>query len=80
MPDDISACLANADYSSETFVLPPGTDTITGSFVGVIGSGDVDLIVEPSAVIPQPTTLSLLGVGLGALGLRSRHRHRAGIG
>ena len=79
--ESISTCLSNPDFSSGTFVLPAGTDTITGTFLGVIGFGRMDLIVEPaSTAAPEPATLSLLGAGLAALGLIRRRRRQTGTG
>lgn len=68
----ISVALLNADYSSGTFYLPPGSDTVTGEFIGVIQFGDMDFIVEPA--IPEPATLSILGLGLAGLGAVRRRR------
>jgi len=69
---DIKCALADANYSSGTFYLPAGTDTITGKFLGTIANGDMDLIVET----PEPDTLSVLGLGLAGLGLIRRRRRR----
>jgi hypothetical protein len=78
--ENISTCLSNPDFSSGTFLLPAGTDTITGTFLGVIGYGDMDLIVEPASTAdaPEPATLSILGAGLAAFGLIGRRRRRTG--
>jgi hypothetical protein len=69
--ENISGCLLNPNYSSGTFYLPPGVNTITGVFLGTITNGDVNMIVE---AIPEPATLSVLGLGLVGLGALRRRR------
>jgi hypothetical protein len=45
-------------------------NVITGTFVGSVGDGDMNLILET----PEPATLSLLGLRLAGLDLIRRRR------
>jgi hypothetical protein len=69
-PENIAAALANPEFSSGTFYLPAGTDTITGTFLGTIASGNFDMIAEA----PEPASLTILGLGMAGLGLVRRRR------
>ncbi len=69
--EDISCALSDANFSSGTFNLPAGIDTITGTFIGSVGFGDMNYIVE---TVPEPASLSILGLGLAGLGLMARRR------
>jgi hypothetical protein len=69
--EDISCALSDPFFSSGTFFLPAGTDTITGTFLGDVGNGDVDFIVE---AVPEPASLTILTLGLSGLGLIRRRR------
>jgi len=78
--DDISLCLSTPETSSGTFVLPPGTDTISGTLVATAGPGGVmDFIVEPkpaTTTVPEPATWLLLSSALLGFGVaRRRNRH-----
>jgi hypothetical protein len=73
---DISCSLSNPDFSSGTFALPAGTDTISGTVVAALHPGSMDFIVEPkSATVPEPATWLLLSsalVGFGVVRRRNR--------
>jgi hypothetical protein len=71
--NDIGLALADADYSVGRFLLPAGTDTISGTFDGVIGFGDADFEI---AGVPEPATWAMLLGGLGAIGAGMRMRRK----
>lgn len=74
--EDINAALGNADYSSGTFALHSGVNDITGEYLGGIGAGDLDFIVESASAVPEPATWAMLLFGIGSLGLLLRSRRR----
>ncbi len=62
---DITACIANAAFSRGTYILPAGSDSITGIHVqGVAGAAVFEL--TPVAT-PEPSSLAMLGAALLAL-------------
>jgi hypothetical protein len=76
---DISCGLSNPNFSSGTFALPPGTDTISGTLVATAGPGGVmDFIVEPKpapTTVPEPASWLLLSSALlGFAVVRRRNR------
>ena len=60
---DINVALGNAQFSSGTFLLNPGVNVITGTFLGSIGNGGFDFIAERSDPVPGP----VVGAGLPGL-------------
>jgi hypothetical protein len=61
--DDIDYALGDANYSSGTFALLPGSNDITIDYVGSVGDGDMSFIAETAAT-PEPSSLVLLATGL----------------
>jgi len=70
---------ANADDSALS--LPHATElAIRNSAQGTPGSGfqnDFDNVVLPDAAVPEPTSLALIGLGVGGLVSRRRRVRRA---
>lgn len=73
---DITACIANAASSRGTYILPAGSNSITGLHVqGQPGAAVFELTVAPA---PEPSSLAVLGAALFALAIglglvRRRH-------
>jgi hypothetical protein len=78
---DISCGLSDPDFSSGTFALPAGTDTISGVlFAAQGGSGVMDFIVEPkpaTTTIPEPASWLLLSSALLGFGIMRRRNRTA---
>jgi hypothetical protein len=72
---DINYFLGDANYSSGTVALHNGVNVITGTFVGDITYGNVNLIVED---VPETSTWVMMGLGFAGLAFAS-YRARARI-
>jgi hypothetical protein len=78
--ENISCSLSNAHFSSGTFVLPAGTDTISGTLVATNPETNVfmDFIVEPKPVtIPEPATWLMLSSAVLGFGVVRRRNRQA---
>jgi hypothetical protein len=72
---DINYFLGDTNYSSGTFALYNGVNVITGTFIGVVGNGDVNLIAEN---VPETSTWVMMALGFAGLGFAGyRVRARA---
>jgi hypothetical protein len=60
---EINVALGNVLFSSGTFLLNPGVNVITGTFLDGTGRGDFDFIAEPTDPVPGP----VVGAGLPGL-------------
>ena len=75
--NDITACLADPDISQGAYLLDAGFHSITGTVVlSPFGTGAAffEVVGTPpgGGLLPEPTSLALLGIGIAALGAFGR--------
>ena len=75
MGTDIGDALSDANFSSGTFYLPAGTDTISFVYEGSVGNGDMDFFAD-EGVTPEPNPLVLMLTGFAAIGLLAAWKRR----
>jgi hypothetical protein len=71
---DISAALGNADFSSGTFLLFAGLNTINIDYIGRVSNGDVAFYAV--AAVPEPSTWAMMIIGFAGLGFAAYRRRR----
>ena len=69
---DIAYALSDPNYSSGTFYLPAGLDTITGLYQGSVGGGDLAFLAAAPAPVPGAGYLGFFALALGAAALKLR--------
>jgi len=70
-PGNLTQILADPNFSNGEFALPVGVDTITGTWLGYIGTGDGALVVSSAEIpigTPLPSTWTMMLIGLAGLG------------
>jgi PEP-CTERM motif len=75
---DINAALGDSFFSSGTFFLSPGVNSITGTWLAANsqGPGDFDFI---AVSIPEPSTWGAMLLGLAGLGLAGYRKSRTRV-
>lgn len=68
----IACALADTNYGKGSVILGPGSHSLTGTFLGVVGFGDGAFIVRTG--VPEPGSLALLGLALAGLAAARRRR------